>query len=117
MQLFDKSGILILIVQYKQAFSCVNKNDSQHCTTNKYIEAWTKQLRHFADPWWQGSWGPHGTYMGPTGPRWAPGEPQVSPMNFAIWDDPTFVEMRCEGSGDSLMPNRQEAITWTNNQG
>ena len=23
-------------------------------------------------PWYQGSWGQHGAYLGPTGPRWAP---------------------------------------------
>ena len=27
-------------------------------------------------PWWQGTWGPHRAYLGPTGPRWAPCGPR-----------------------------------------
>ena len=36
-------------------------------------------------PWQQGSWGPHGAHLGPTGPRWAPCWPH----------EPCYLGLRC----------------------
>ena len=45
------------------------------------------QKARFMGPTWdpkQGSWGQHGTHLGPVGPRWAPCQPH-EPCNQIIW--------------------------------
>ena len=49
-------GIIRLVVWFAAAYGLMRLQPLVHCRL----------------PWSQGSWGHHGAYPGPTGPRWAP---------------------------------------------
>ena len=94
--------------------------------------------QHEEVPWKQGLWGPHGAYLGPTGPRWAPCGPcepcylgrasagaAMTRFGFNTYGTRTLthwgrVTHTCVskqtiiGSDNGLSPGRHQAIIWTN---
>ena len=70
--------------------------------------AWVS-MPYTSRPWYQGSWGQHGAFLGPTGPRWAPCWPHEL-CYMGCWQTYQGLRWSCHIQQRSFLPGEETAM-------